>query len=217
MAESKYVSGRDGTSRGSYTLVTDAGAEIKTAYEAEANAFTDTKNTKLAGIEDNATAGGGESEMPAHLEADDPHGDRAYARSLVFAPEATVTDFQANPATGILTSGERINDNVLSYGSEYNPLNKYAIVDFGKFVKIRRWRQYGDLDNIGNGSWKIQYISPDTMVWVDWVMGIATRSSQSWSAYSLEEIRVTDQIKLIVTGVDSGTKASCIRELEVIY
>ena len=29
MAESKYVSGRDGTSRGSYTLVTDAGAEIK--------------------------------------------------------------------------------------------------------------------------------------------------------------------------------------------
>ena len=50
MPESKYVSGRDGTSRGSYTLLTDAGAEIKAAYEAEANAFTDTKNTKLDGI-----------------------------------------------------------------------------------------------------------------------------------------------------------------------
>ena len=55
MPESKYVSGRDGTSRGSYTLVTDAGAEIKTAYEAEANAYTDTKNTKLGGIATNAT------------------------------------------------------------------------------------------------------------------------------------------------------------------
>ena len=31
------------------------GAEIKTAYEAEANAFTDTKNTKLAGIATGAT------------------------------------------------------------------------------------------------------------------------------------------------------------------
>ena len=32
------------------------GAEIKTAYEAEANAYTDTKNTKLAGIETGALA-----------------------------------------------------------------------------------------------------------------------------------------------------------------
>lgn len=31
------------------------GAEIKTAYQAEANAYTDTKNTKLAGIETGAT------------------------------------------------------------------------------------------------------------------------------------------------------------------
>ena len=58
MVESKYVSGRDGTSRGSYTLITDAGAEIKTAYQAEANAFTDTKNTKLAGIDTGADVTG---------------------------------------------------------------------------------------------------------------------------------------------------------------
>jgi len=32
------------------------GAEIKTAYEAEANAYTDTKDTKLTGIETGATA-----------------------------------------------------------------------------------------------------------------------------------------------------------------
>ncbi|KKL23858.1 hypothetical protein LCGC14_2421180 [marine sediment metagenome] len=32
------------------------GAEIKTAYEAQANAYSDTKDTKLTGIEDSATA-----------------------------------------------------------------------------------------------------------------------------------------------------------------
>jgi len=32
------------------------GGEIKTAYEAEANAYTDTKDTKLTDIEENATA-----------------------------------------------------------------------------------------------------------------------------------------------------------------
>lgn len=32
------------------------GGEIKTAYEAEANAYTDTKDTKLTGVEASATA-----------------------------------------------------------------------------------------------------------------------------------------------------------------
>lgn len=36
------------------------GAEIKAAYEAEANAYTDTKDTKLAGIEAGAEANVGE-------------------------------------------------------------------------------------------------------------------------------------------------------------
>ena len=71
MAELKYVSGRDGASRGSYTLVTDAGAEIKTAYEAEANAFTDTKNTKLSGIETSATVDQTGAEIKTLYEAND--------------------------------------------------------------------------------------------------------------------------------------------------
>ena len=52
MAVLKYVSGRDTTSRVSYTLVTEAGAEIKTAYEGESNtnAYTDTEKTALSDI-----------------------------------------------------------------------------------------------------------------------------------------------------------------------
>ncbi len=93
----------------------------------------------------------------------------------------------------------------------------YATVDFGKLVKIRRWRQYGDLDNIGNGKWKIQSWDLSTGAWVDWVTDISTRGSHSWSAYSTEEARTTDRIKLIVTTEDTGTKGNCIRELEMIY
>ncbi len=65
----------------------DIGTTIKTLYESKANtnAFTNTEQTKLAGIEENVTAGG-EAAMAAHLAADDPHGDRAYAYSLVFPP-----------------------------------------------------------------------------------------------------------------------------------
>ena len=44
------------------------GAEIKTAYEAEANAYTDTKDTKLAGIEDNATADQSDAEIKTAYE-----------------------------------------------------------------------------------------------------------------------------------------------------
>ena len=48
------------TEQGKLTGVEDnatsdqSGAEIKTAYEAEANAYTDTKDTKLAGVDDGA-------------------------------------------------------------------------------------------------------------------------------------------------------------------
>ena len=83
----KYVSGRDGASRGSYTLVTDAGAEIKTAYQAEANAFTDTKNTKLAGIEEGATAGGGGAAISSGFYTGNSTDNRAIAHGLGVTPK----------------------------------------------------------------------------------------------------------------------------------
>ncbi|KKK88280.1 hypothetical protein LCGC14_2744760 [marine sediment metagenome] len=47
------LGGNDNTAIG--TVVNLTGAEIKTAYEAEANAYTDAKNTKLSGIATAAT------------------------------------------------------------------------------------------------------------------------------------------------------------------
>ena len=44
----QVLEGNDNTAIAS--VEDQTGAEIKTAYEAEANAYTDTKNTKLAGI-----------------------------------------------------------------------------------------------------------------------------------------------------------------------
>ena len=52
MTSSKYVSERDGTARGNYSLLTGAGADIKTAYEAESNtnAYTDTEKSDLTNV-----------------------------------------------------------------------------------------------------------------------------------------------------------------------
>lgn len=44
----------DGVEEGA--TIDQTGAEIKTAYEGEANAYTDTKDTKLTGVEENAKA-----------------------------------------------------------------------------------------------------------------------------------------------------------------
>lgn len=51
------------------TAVAQTGAEIKTAYQAEANAFTDAQFTKLAGIEASATADQTNAEIRAAVEA----------------------------------------------------------------------------------------------------------------------------------------------------
>ena len=62
MVESNYVSGRDGTARGNYTSLMDAGADIKAAYEAQAdtNAYTDAEKSKLGGL-----GGGASLTVPA--------------------------------------------------------------------------------------------------------------------------------------------------------
>lgn len=55
----KRMSGTEQTKLGGVedsATADQTGSEIKTAYEAEANAYTDTKDTKLTGIEDSATA-----------------------------------------------------------------------------------------------------------------------------------------------------------------
>ncbi len=140
MVESKYVSGRDGASRGSYTLVTDAGAEIKTAYEANAdtNAFTDGEKSKLTSIATGADVtgsnapqahktshgGGGEDEMSVDvlsgLLADDQHVLDAEVVAVAIDKTIQTTKGDLVVATGASTPvrlGIGANDEVLTADS----------------------------------------------------------------------------------------------------
>lgn len=132
------------------------------------------------------------------------------------ALEATVMLFQANPATGDFTANpEYINDNTTSTANA-QAINQYAEVDFQKVVTIKRWRQYGNTNNNGDGVWKIQYYNLSNHAWTDWKTGISTYGTADWTSFSTETEEITDKIRLICTTVDSSAASYC-RELEVIY
>lgn len=131
-------------------------------------------------------------------------------------PKATVANFQANSATGTMSDPEKINDASTTTAAFAYGLDEYAEVDFGKLVIIKRWRQYGNTINDGNGTWKIQYWDVTGEAWVDWVTGIATRKLSSWSSYTTETVKLTTKIRLVATLID-GAGRNIINELEVIY
>ncbi len=131
---------------------------------------------------------------------------------------ATVADFQTNPATGTMAGADNINDNNTSANANSDTVGKYAEVDFGKPVIIKRWRQFGHTTNVGDGVWKIQYYDLASDSWEDWVTGIATRTTADWSSLVTETARLTTKVKLITTTLDTaGSDISRIGELEVIY
>ncbi|KKN72879.1 hypothetical protein LCGC14_0405830 [marine sediment metagenome] len=132
--------------------------------------------------------------------------------------EATVAMFQANPATGTGYWPARINDNDTGTIGGHNAVGEYIEVDFGKVVYIKRWRQYGEFNNGGDGRWKIQYYNLATHAWTDWVTGLATRSTRDWSGYSTVTEVLTDKIRSVCEVVDTFSGAgSQFREIEVIY
>ena len=131
--------------------------------------------------------------------------------------EATVAMFQVNGATGDFTTlSQRINDDNLTSFAEAGSTDQYAEVDYGLVVSIKRWRQYGDTDNNGNGEWKIQYYNLTTHAWVDWATGIATRTTRDWSSLITETEVLTDKIRLIAVAIDSASTSN-IAQLEVIF
>lgn len=135
------------------------------------------------------------------------------------AREATVAMFQANNATGTMGNPDRLNDNVTDVPAQATVQNQYCIVVFDTVVLIKRWRQFGFVNNNADGVWKIQYYNLTTHTWVDWVTGIPTRTA-SWTTLATETEVFTDKIKIIATTLDSGTVngvGSGINELEVIY
>jgi hypothetical protein len=132
------------------------------------------------------------------------------------AAEATLAMFQTWEAVGTASVPENINNGLTDVRSIFFDVGDYADVAFGDLVKIKRWRQFGDHNNDGGGEWKIQYWDVVTGAWVDWVTGIPTRTSDSWSEYSTESEVITTKIRLVVT-VEDTSLSNNIRELEVIF
>lgn len=133
------------------------------------------------------------------------------------ASEATVALFQTNAGVGDMQFPSNLNDNDTGSYARANSVDEYDEVDFGRVVRIKRWRQFGNTTNNGDGAWKIQYYDLSTYTWADWATGIATRATADWSNLATETEAFTDKIRLVCTAVDSGISNSLINELEVIY
>ena len=111
MSGSQTVDGRDLSVDGTKldgieasATADQTGAEIKTAYQAEANAFTDTKNTKLTGIETSATADQSNSEIKTAYEANSDTNEFSDAEQTKLAGiETAAKDDQTITLTGDVT------------------------------------------------------------------------------------------------------------------
>ncbi len=132
------------------------------------------------------------------------------------ASEALLAMFQAWVAKGTMNNVANVNDNNTVTLSQAT-LNQYADVTFGDLVTIKRWRQFGNIGNAGDGTWKIQYWDVQTDAFVDWVTGIPTRVTADWSGFSTEAEVITTRIRLLCTAADTGSGMSVLGELEVIF
>lgn len=131
--------------------------------------------------------------------------------------DATLADFQTNPATGTFaTAPENVNDDDTATLAIAGVIAQYAEVDFGKIIRINQWRQYGSGSNNGDGSWKIQYLDIDG-AWQDWVVGISTRATADWCGMQSEAEVITTKIRLTAVTMDTSGGTSRIGELEVYH
>ena len=130
---------------------------------------------------------------------------------------ATLSDFQANAATGSTFVWEpwKINDNDTALYARAQQPDSYAEINFGKWVKIDQWRIFGHADNNENGVWKIQYYGTD-LAWHDWKIGIPTNKAV-WTSMASETEVTCSRVKIIATTKDTGSKDSVLGELEVYH
>lgn len=128
--------------------------------------------------------------------------------------DATLADFQANPATGTMSNPSNLNDNDPEDWTFESEIGDYCEVPL-KGVSIDQWRQYGHTDNTGNGRWKLEY--KDTSGnWHDWVTDIPVKTTAAWTTMSSEAVVSAIAIKLSITTVDTAGN-SFIGELEVYH
>jgi len=133
------------------------------------------------------------------------------------ASEATLGQFGEYVAIGNVDFPERLNDGLTVNSVQADIINEFAQVTFSDLVKIKRWRQFGDIDNAADGEWKIQYWNVVTDAWVDWVTGIPTRATADWSNLATEAEVVTTKIRLVATALETDHNVNNINELEVYF
>jgi len=125
-----------------------------------------------------------------------------------------------NPATGTMLNPSELNDGIfLGTGNNAtaDTIGKYAEIAFDNAVRLKRFRQYGHTYNNGDGVWKVQYFNIYTAEWIDWITGLSTRTTKTWSDYSTGAVIITSRIRLVCTTVDTfGSGYSSVTEIEVI-
>ncbi len=128
-------------------------------------------------------------------------------------PPLLASLFMTNAATGTMTSPERINDNLFVSPALADAVDEYAEVNLGRDFLIYQYRQYGEVNNTGNGLWKLQYY--DTS-WHDWITGIPVRKTADWSVWAVGSIVIGNKIRLVCTTVDA-LGSSRLAEFAVAY
>lgn len=147
-----------------------------------------------------------------------PYIDTRIDATQMVALEATVALFQANAATGTCTDPDNINDNNTGTFADFDGVNEYAEIDFGKVVSITQFRYYGNASHNEDGTYKIQYYDLADHAWTDWKTGIATRTA-SWSTLETVSTQFTDKVRIIATALDTGITPNKNKpyEFEIYY
>ncbi|MBA7665617.1 hypothetical protein ES703_73691 [subsurface metagenome] len=128
------------------------------------------------------------------------------------APPLLVPLFRTNPATGTASTPANINDDntgTLTTGD----LNQNWEVDLGRDFFIYQYRQFGNVNNTGDGRYKLEYYNGS---WHDWITNIPVRTTADWSAWAAGPVVLCSKIRLTVTTQDAAGR-NYIMELEVAY
>ena len=175
----------------------------------------------LAGLRDGALAYATDNDLLYRQNGDGAANWEAITTKSIpgLYKQGDVADFQTNPATGPggdTTTPANLNDNNTGNVTGWNVLNTWVEIDFGVILTLRRWRQFGEINNVGDGEFKIAWHDIPTDTWIDWVTGIPTRPTADWTALATEPIIHTDKVRIIMTAIDSLT-LNRAKEWEVIY
>jgi len=132
------------------------------------------------------------------------------------ALEAVAAHNIVNPATGTFaTNIVNTNDNNIATNSVATVVGQYAIIDFGRVLRIRKSRMCGHNNNNGDGSFRVDYYDLVVHAWTTWCV-VPTRTGATWSEVIQTE-QLTDKIRLTLLVDDTKGFNSNVGEFHAIY